>query len=320
MKLKKYEGNPILSPIKEHDWEAKMVFNPAIYSKDGVHIVYRAMDEKGVSRLGYAFSKDGYAIDERLSKPIFEPETEFESNGVEDPRITKIGDILYMVYTGFDGKQANVALATIKEDDFLNREWKWERHGDIFPRKLPFRGKDDKDAFLFPEKINGKWLLVHRVPPDIWYSYSPDLVNWTDHASVLKPRPGSWDSVKIGGGCPPIKTDNGWVFIYHGVSPRGKNFFGVYRLGIYATSLTNPEEIIYRSKKPILEPKERYELARVRGGPDVVFSCGHAILGDKVLVYYGGGDVAIGVAEAKLKDFEKEIQKRKFRRKSRKRR
>jgi predicted GH43/DUF377 family glycosyl hydrolase len=120
MKLKKYKGNPILSPIRKHAWEAKMVFNPACYYKNGVHIVYRAMDRQGVSKFGYAFSKDGFRIDERLNYPIYEPEANFECHGCEDPRITKIGDRLYMVYAGFDERIAHVALASIKEEDFLN--------------------------------------------------------------------------------------------------------------------------------------------------------------------------------------------------------
>lgn len=303
MKLKKFEGNPILSPIKEHGWEAKMVFNPAVYYNDGVHIVYRAMDREGISRFGYAFSKGGYGIDERLDHPIFVPEDNFECHGVEDPRITKIGDTLYMVYAGFDGVRAHVALATIQEEDFLNRNWKWERHGDIFPKKLPFRGKDDKDAFIFPEKVLDNWLLVHRVPPDIWFSYSQDLDRWIDHAVVALPRPGLWDNMKIGGGGPPFKTEVGWIFIYHGVTHTPGKAFGKYQLGVIITDLKNPEEVLYRSDEPILEPTEEYELARDASGPDVVFTCGQIVHDEKVLVYYGGGDTSIGVADAEISDF-----------------
>jgi predicted GH43/DUF377 family glycosyl hydrolase len=303
MKLKKYKGNPILSPIRKHAWEAKMVFNPACYYKNGVHIVYRAMDRQGVSKFGYAFSKDGFRIDERLNYPIYEPEANFECHGCEDPRITKIGDRLYMVYAGFDERIAHVALASIKEEDFLNKKWNWKRHGEIFPKLLPFRGKDDKDAFLFPEKINGKWLLYHRVPPDIWLSYSTDLKEWSNHVVVAQPRPGFWDCMKIGGGGPPFKTKDGWIFIYHGVTYTPGKVWGDYKLGMMITELKNPEKIRYRSPKPILEPTEKYELASRKGGPNVVFTCGQVVKRGKVLVYYGGGDRAIGVAEGRVSDF-----------------
>lgn len=300
--LKRYEGNPILKPIKEHDWEARCVFNAAVYYQDGVHIVYRGMGFDKVSKLGYAFSKDGYRIDKRIAHPIYEPVNEVEKRGCEDPRLTRIGDRLYMTYAGFDGRRAHVCMAFIKVSDFLKNEWKWERHGCILP-ELPVPDKDDKNACLFPEKIGGRYALIHRIPPDIWISYSDDLIHWDDHKIIARPREGLWDEGKVGAGGPPIKTEKGWLFIYHGVAwrdRRERKFFGTYRLGVMLLDLENPEKILFRSKYPILEPEQEYEEQGYVA--DVVFTCGTVLIGDELFCYYGGADTVICLAKAKLHD------------------
>lgn len=293
--LERYEGKLILKPMKEHVWESDRVFNcAAVYEDNKVHLLYRAMSKeelsegKYISRLGYASTSDGFHIDERLEYPVFVPERDFEYRGVEDPRITRIGSDYHMCYTAY-GEVAQIALTSIKIRDFLAHKWNWTDRTLAFPRV------DNKDAVLFPEKIGGKYVMYHRIPPHIWVAYSNDLKRWFGSNIVMMPREGKWDCYKVGAGGPPIKTDEGWLFIYHGVD-KGK----VYRLGYALIDLENPERVIFRSEEPILEPKEDYEL---RGAvPNVVFTCGAVVKDGKLFVYYGGADTVIAVATAKLSD------------------
>lgn len=286
--LEKFEGNPILKPILEHFWESKRVFNCASFCDEGrVYLVYRAMGEDNISRLGYASSPDGFKISERLPEPIFSPEEEFESSGCEDPRVTRVGREYYMFYTAFDGHTAQIGQTAIKVDDFLARRWKWGK------RIYPFPRVNNKDVVLFPEKIRGKWAIYHRIPPHVWVAYSDDLVHWEDSNIVIMPRGTGWEGVKVGAGAPPIKTPRGWIFIYHAMDEAK-----VYRLGLALISLDDPEEIIYRSKEPILVPDREYE--RKGDVPNVVFTCGAFVKDERLFVHYGGADTVICVATQRL--------------------
>ena len=298
--LKRYIKNPILKPIKAHDWE-KYVYNcAAIVLDNRVHIVYRALGRDRISRLGYASSKDGFRIDERLKKPIFVPKLEFEKpmvkcnySGVEDPRLTRIGSRIYMLYAGLDGRIAQSFMASIEVEDFLQKKWNWKRHGIIFP------DIDNRNTGLFPEKLNGKYVLYTRFMPNIWVSYSKNLKNWSKPKIVMKPRKGMWDEYKIGIAGPPIRLNNSWLLIYHGVEQKQAGVTGrVYRLGFVLIDLKNPEKILYRCKKPIFEPVKDYELkGRI---PNVVFSCAAVVKEKKLFLYYGGADTVIGVATADI--------------------
>ena len=148
----------------------------------------------------------------------------------------------------------------------------------------------NKDASLFPEKINGKYVMFHRRTPNIYLAHSEDLINWNNHQVVMKVNTEStWENEKIGIAGPPIKTSEGWFLIYHGVNKEHK-----YSLGAALLDLNHPEKVIARQVEPILEP----ELDWVINGyvPNVVFSCGHAVIDDEIFVYYGGADTQIGVA------------------------
>ncbi|HCG77330.1 MAG: glycosidase [bacterium (Candidatus Ratteibacteria) CG_4_10_14_3_um_filter_41_18] len=288
--LEKFSGNPILKPIPEHSWESKCVFNCAAFYDDGkVHIVYRAVGEDDISRLGYASSVDGFRIDERLPEPIFSPEGEFELKGCEDPRIARVGKEYCMFYTAFDGHIAQISQVMIKTDDFLAQRWRWGK------RIYPFPQVNNKDVVLFPEKIKGKWVLYHRIPPHIWVTYSDDLIHWRNSNIIMMPRGNSWEKIKVGAGAPPIKTLAGWLLIYHAVDEKR-----VYRLGFALISLDDPEEIIYRSREPILEPD--YEHEREGDVPNVVFTCGAFIRNERLFVYYAGADTVICVATQMLRD------------------
>jgi predicted GH43/DUF377 family glycosyl hydrolase len=133
--------------------------------------------------------------------------------------------------------------------------------------------------------------MFHRIPPAIWLASSDDLIHWGDYRKIMEPRPGNWDEWKIGAGGPPLKTEQGWLVIYHGVS-RDR----VYRLGVALLDLEDPARVINRPADFVLQPEEPWEL---RGDvPNVVFTCGTAEVGDRYLVYYGGADTVIAVATA----------------------
>jgi beta-1,2-mannobiose phosphorylase / 1,2-beta-oligomannan phosphorylase len=280
MKLERYSGNPILSPISDHDWENRTVFNCGVAQNDGaVILIYRAQGTANdVSRLGFAVSTDGFTF-ARLDRPVFVPIDETETKGVEDPRLTKIGDDYHMLYTAWSPLGIQVAMATTRT--FFT----WRRHGIVLP------GPDNKDAAIFPEKIGGRYLMFHRIPPAIWLASSDDLVHWGDYRKIMEPRPGNWDEWKIGAGGPPLKTDRGWLVIYHGVSQDR-----VYRLGVALLDLEDPSRVVNWPAGSILQPEEPWELAG--DVPNVVFTCGTAELDDRYFVYYGGADKVIAVATA----------------------
>lgn len=288
---KRYEDNPILIPRKDHPWEAKGTLNAAaIYEGGKVHLLYRAIGNNKVSTLGYATSSDGYRIEERFEEAVYIPRESFEVSGCEDPRITKIGDRLYMCYTAYNASHpTRVALTSILVDDFLHRSWKWEEPIIISPP-----GFDDKDACLFPEKVEGKYAFLHRIDPCIWIDFVDNLdfskKRFLRGNFYLEPRTDSWDSEKIGIGPPPIKTSKGWLLIYHGLSRFDKK----YRLGAVLLDLESPDTIISRLDSPILEPEAVYERNGARS--DTVFSNGCVTIGNQLFIYYGAADETTCVA------------------------
>jgi predicted GH43/DUF377 family glycosyl hydrolase len=292
--MRRFKGNPILEPIVENAWESRLVFNAAaLHLKNQVHILYRAMGNDAISRIGYASTSDGYRIDYRSPTPVFEPKEQAEHSGCEDPRLSLFDDKVVMAYTALSeldhGQLYQIALTSIGVEDFLNREWKWNA------RALPFRGIRNKDAVLFPRRINGKYVMLHRFDPDVCVAYSADLETWCNIRSILGPRRKSWDSWKIGAAGPPIEVNQGWLMIYHGVS-----YEKVYCLGVVLLDKNDPEIVLYRSEIPILVPSKDYE--RFGKVPNVVFSCGNVLIDDKVLVYYGAADTVLCVATYELSE------------------
>lgn len=308
-KFTRAKKNPIILPIKNHPWEAKLTFNPAAIYLDGkVHILYRAMSDDNTSTIGYAQSKDGLHIDYRSAEPVFIPRKPFEqkltpggNSGSEDPRLTKIDDRIYMLYTAFDGKNPpRVALTWIKAKDFLAQKWNWEKPVLISPPD-----QDDKDAALFPEKIKGKYLVIHRGGDDIDLSFCQTLnfdgTWWLEEYRWISPRKGMWDSKKVGIVAPPIKTDQGWLALYHGVSENN-----TYRVGAVLCDRKDPTKIIARTDEPIFEPETIYE----KDGEisNVVFPCGVVLIGSKIFMYYGGADKVVGVATMELEKLLKTLE------------
>lgn len=303
--LTRFDENPILERIPEHAWEAKDVFNPAAIYLDGkFHIVYRAMSHDNVSTFGYASSLDGLHIEERLDHPIYVPREVFEKSsdgrysGCEDPRLTRIGNRIYVCYTAFDGHNPpRVAFSSIAVQDFLNHRWQWSIPKLISPPDI-----DDKDACLLPEKVNGKYMFFHRLETFIWVDFVKDLHfydgQYLGGSIILQARPGKWDSKKLGIAGPPEKTDKGWLLMYHGIGEDSH-----YRLGAALLDLKDPTKVIGRTEHPILEPKMQYE--REGQIPNVVFPCGSILRGEELFVYYGGADSVVAVATGNINDIVK---------------
>lgn len=300
-------GNPTIVPNKMHPWEAKATFNPAAIrlgkgSNATTHILYRTLSEDNTSSIGYATSKDGIKIDERLADPIYVPREDFESkkvaggnSGCEDPRVTKIGKNIYMCYTAFDGiGPPRVAITSITEKDFLARNWQWEKPVLITPP-----GFDDKDTCIFPDKVNGQYFVLHRVGNEMCGDYFDSLDFKKEIVKkcirIIGPRINSWDSNKVGISAPPLKTKYGWLLLYHGVSLS----HSTYRVGAVLLDLNDPAIVLARSTDPIFEPVETYEKVGIVN--NVVFPCGMAEDKGILYVYYGGADTVTGVATMKLK-------------------
>jgi predicted GH43/DUF377 family glycosyl hydrolase len=301
-RLKRPRKTPLLEPVKNHFWESKATFNPGAICIDGkIHLLYRAMSEDNTSVLGYASSKDGIHIDYRSKEPVYVPREPFEqklvpggNSGCEDPRLTRIGNKIYMIYTVFDGKHPpRIALTSITVKDFLNKKWNWAKPVPLSPPAL-----DDKDAFVFPEKVKGKYIIVHRSGDDMDLAFEPTLDfkgdTWLEEYRWLAPRKGWWDSKKVGATAPPIKTKKGWLLLYHGVSDDN-----CYRIGAALLDLKNPVKIIGRTDYPIFEPETQYE--KQGEVSNVVFPCGMAEIEGTLFVYYGGADKVTGVATIKTK-------------------
>lgn len=297
IRLERYDGNPILLPIEGNPWETKLTFNPtAIYDDNKVHILYRAMGKDDTSVMGYASSRDGFHLDERLNYPIYKPREPFElkyhpgNSGAEDPRITRIGDTYYVCYCAYDGNNPpRCALTTIAVNDFLAKKWNFTK-----PVLMSPPGMDDKDHCIFPEKIRGKYAIIHRFNPHMWIDYVDDL-SFSDGKFIggeimMSPSVFGWDNLKIGLGGTPIKTERGWVIIYHGISKHDL----MYRLGAILVDLENPSLVIGKLPYPILEPEMPYETSGAR--PGTVFACGNVIINGQLIVYYGAGDSVSGVA------------------------
>ncbi len=324
VQLTKHITNPILSPRADNKWEAFTTFNPAaLLVEDKVYILYRAQGLDYISTVGYAVSHNGIEIDERSDKPIYAPTQGFENNaksgvdydftsgggygGCEDPRVTKIGDKVYMTYVAFDGwSPPRLALTSILLTDFLDKKWLWTKPVLISPP-----GIVDKSGCILPEKINGKYVFFHRVFPNILIDYVDDL-NFDGQTRFLKGqysipiRPDKWDSRKIGAGAPPIKTKDGWLLIYYGVDDRDA---GKYHIGAMLLDLKNPTKVLYRSDEPILGPTEEYENTGFK--PGVAYPCGAVVKDNNLLVYYGGADSVVCVATANLDTFLKELKSKK---------
>lgn len=319
MKLRRHRGNPLLEP-KGDTWESIAVFNPAVAYIDGkIHLLYRAVGEyvEYISRLGHAIFDENLDLVERFDEPCFTPDIEFWEMSVEDARLTPLEGQLYMTYVITPTPcppyavrrrlgiplcpQARTRISLAKVTCESGR-MSFQRLGIITPY-----GSNQRDTVLFPEKIGGQYAALHRPSawvgpgyptdtPGIWFAYLDGLPGrMYGHRLVMKSEQ-LWEARKIGAGPPPVKTEKGWLLIYHGVDENR-----VYRAGAALLDLEEPWKVIARTAEPILEPEEEYE--RVGDVPNVVFPEGAVIIGDELLVFYGAADKVCCVASAHVNEF-----------------
>ena len=256
--------------------------DPDVRLKDTRGVVYKGKDYLStMSHIRLARSNDGmhFTVED---KPFIYPVDESEKYGIEDARITLIEGKYYINFTVISQDSWSTALAIT--EDFITIE----RKGIIFH-------PENKDVAIFPEKVNGKYIALHRPnnsgfgKASIWYSESPDLLHWGNHKCIARPRDMKWESMKIGGGAPPIKTKEGWLVIYHG---KGDN--SLYSLFCLLLDLNEPSKIVKRAKTPLLTPTEEFETEGFFG--NVVFSNGIVEKNSKLYIYYGAADESVGLA------------------------
>jgi len=324
--LDKSLHNPIIKP-GTNPWTAEAVLNPAAAIIDNrTHLIYRAIGMDGVSRLGYASSADGIVFDKRLPYPVYVAQKPrnlpgrvrhyspvlYPSGGswggCEDPRMVVIEGRVYVIFNMFDGWDfIRVAAISIAENDFMKEQfWKWDG-----PHILSRPGEIHKNWVLFPEKIDGKYAILHSVTPkiEVAYRYSiedigttePFIQSWVGSRNDLPVREDSWDSFVRGAGPPPVRTGRGWLLFYHAIDERDP---GRYKLGAMLLDLSDPTKVLHRSSAPVLSPDEHYEN---NGKPGIVYACGAVVRGGKLFVYYGGADKVICVATAPLDAFLDEL-------------
>lgn len=314
--------NPVLRPNK-HPWQAAAVCNPAALILRGrTHLVYRSVGTDGVSRMGYASSPDGLLFDERLPYPMYVSASPrniprnarhyspvmYPSGGswggCEDPRMVSIDGRIYITFNMFDGwDYIRVAVISISETDFIAKNF----HNISAPTILSKPGQRHKNWVLFPEKINGKFALIHSISPKVEIAYcdslegvgttEPFIESWDGPRAAVAQRENYWDNYVRSAGPPPLRTPHGWLLFYHANDKREVHR---YKLGVMLLDLNDPTKILYRSAHPILEPDAQYEND---GKPGIVYACGATIKDDLVYVYYGGADHVICVAFAPLKAF-----------------
>lgn len=293
-----------------NDWPypAHTVFNPGATNFRGkVLLLARVEDRRGFSHLTKAISEDGVGNWQIDAVPTMKPDLDShpeERWGIEDPRISWLGELdkWAITYTAYSRGGPLVAMALT--DDFVN----FKRIGPVMP-------PEDKDAALFPRRINGKWALIHRpivtnyVPgAHIWLSYSDDLVHWSNGRVLLYARRGGWwDGGKIGLCAPPLETAEGWLMIYHGVRHTAAG--AIYRLGLALLDLEDPLKVLRRSDEWVFGPATPYE--RQGDVADVVFTGGW-VLDDTaglLKMYYGGADTCIALATASISDLLEYLRK-----------
>jgi predicted GH43/DUF377 family glycosyl hydrolase len=305
--LRRAPKNPLLEPRDEYHWESDAVFNPAaVYDKGKVHLFYRALGKDGVSRIGYASSKDGVHFGERLPYPVYAHSTPwagkphplmrydpqlYESGGgwggTEDPRIVKIDNRFYLTFSAFNGWDSmRMGMISIDEEDFYQGRFHWSR-----PTFLSPKGEVHKNWVLFPQKVGGKFAILTSITPHIQIEYYDSIADFSTKAQQIKSihaqeslAPERWESHIRGVGPPPIHTSEGWITLYHAMDKHDPDR---YKIGAMLLDRDDPSKIISRTKHPILAPDHWYEN---HGKPGVVYACGAVVKDALLRVYYGGAD------------------------------
>ena len=323
------------------DFENEGVLNPAtIREGNTIHLFYRAVAIGNRSSIGYCQLESPLVVGQRSDTPLLVPELDYESQGVEDPRIVKIDDLFYLTYTAYDGINALGALATSKDlrhfekrgiivpqvtyDTFasladarklLNAKYlRYNEHERIRHKE----GKEvllwDKNVIFFPRRVNGKLCFLHRIKPDIQIMLSvTDLAELTpafwlnylrrfEDSIILTPKY-EHEVSYVGGGCPPVETESGWLIIYHGVQDSLKGY--VYSACAALLDLQNPQKEIARLPYPLFKPERSWETEGEVN--NVCFPTGTILMDDTLYIYYGAADEQIACASVSLSALVQEL-------------
>jgi beta-1,2-mannobiose phosphorylase / 1,2-beta-oligomannan phosphorylase len=343
LKIKRYQNNPILTPSSAQLWGMDEQRNPGVvFDGHHFHMLFTAstnMRQGGDMVLGYAKSGDGVNF-EIAEEPFIKPSTDFNDfdyGTVEDTRVTELEGKYYIAYAGRSQKIKDFAEGKrrLGPDGNINPTWTenfrrvglavtedWQSVDKLGP--VTSEHMSDANVALFPERINGKYVYLHRPTPCIpwalslkyspaciWINFANDLGKWSsdnrempwnmtdgvdipnDHL-LIKPEY-KWEELKVGGSGVPIPTDDGWLMFYHAVDRAG-----VYRVGLMLLDRENPCKVIARSEKPIMEPRESYELEGRY--PKCIFPCANVVIDDNILMYYGAVDIHTCLATLKLQE------------------
>lgn len=329
MKLQRYAHNPILRPNIDNDWEALVTTNPgAWYDADTgrVILIYRAAGNDYLHRisLGLAISENGYDFRRVSDRPFFATSEEghWDAGSVEDPRIVKFDDWYFITYAAVPvlpgqywlNKGGRFLIADRSDAFPVGLRENWTRTGLLLTKDFQrvYRAGyisdatvDDRDVIIFPEKIGGKFVTLHRpmqwcgpgypcAEPAIWIAFSDDLLEHK-RLQLLAKVEYKWEASKVGGAAPPIRTPDGWLMLYHAVGHDNR-----YRVGALLLDLDDPTCILARSPEPIYEPEAWYETDGIY--PGITFPCGNVVINGRLFVYYGGADQYCGVATCSLAD------------------
>lgn len=333
MKLRKCSANPILKPNPANDWESRCVLNPAVIYDDERNkfvMLYRAAgdDEAHVIQLGLAESDDGINFTRLYDEPVMKADPDHPDGGaLEDPRMVKLDGRYYITYAAeaySPGRywcseartyRANnwpknlETLPTLVRDftsvtylAFTDDFKTYKRLGRITDSRY-----DDRDVVIFPERIRGQYVRISRPKrdgktPSIWITYSDDLMEWGLPTKIIEPKE-DWEMEKMGASCPPIKTKDGWLLVYHGVDAKDK----VYRVGFALLDLEHPEKVLARTKSFVMEPEYDYETNGIYNG--CVFPTGIVEKDGLFYIYYGCADSYVGLATIEVEEVLKEMQR-----------
>ncbi len=316
MKLTRFSKDPVIAPNPANRWESFITTNPGAWYDEAsgkVQLLYRAAsdEEAHIIHLGLAESTDGFHFTRASDQPVLSPLPGFvDGGGIEDPRLVKFGEWYYLTYACRPFPNGKYWL---KEKEFrfkeiqnlpqplcnngmstalaFSRDLKeWVRAGIITEPET-----NDHDVILFPEKINGRYYYLHRPVfdheiPCMYLADTDNPLRMKNSRKLAVPLH-DWEGQKIGGNAPPLRTDAGWLCIYHGVG-----LDNYYRLGAMLLDLENPDRVIARTPEPIFAPEAWYELKGCHNFEGVVFPCGNIIRNGELIVYYGGADKYIGIA------------------------
>ncbi len=328
MKLERFPGNPILSPVPEHPWEDLAVFNPGAWydAETGeVLLLYRTAESHPEYKcyFGLAKSRDGYHFERVSDQPALDPSGDgFDGATIQDPRIVKMGSWYYITYAArhypfgqFWGPDEQRYRPPARPEDFpvylrknatlsgllLTQDFREFIRAGVLTDPL----LDDRDVILFPERVGGQYVMLHRPLewvgpgygteyPAIWISMADDLLGFRE-SRLLAKQQFDWEANKIGVNTPPVKTEHGWLILYHAV---GTDRF--YRLGAMLLDLDDPSIVRYRTRDWLMQPEEPYEIDGFYRG--CVFPGGKVVIGDTLFVYYGAADKVVGLATCCLAD------------------